>query len=85
MHPIEAMLKNITDLTLEIRRGDWLAVAGPNGCGKSSLLRFLAGPDAPVRGKARLIPELSLSMTAYTATDSAPSPALSNVCEKARE
>lgn len=40
------------DLTL--RRGDYLAVLGPNGGGKSTLLRLLLGMLVPTRGLVRV-------------------------------
>jgi len=45
----------IGPLDLAVRRGEWIALLGANGSGKTSLLRYLAGPDAPVAGRARLI------------------------------
>jgi ABC-2 type transport system ATP-binding protein len=39
-----------SDLDLSIAAGDCLAVLGPNGCGKSSLLAVLAGALIPDRG-----------------------------------
>jgi putative ABC transport system ATP-binding protein len=37
-------------LTLEIRRGQFVAVVGPSGSGKSTLLGLIAGLDAPTSG-----------------------------------
>ncbi|MEM6292260.1 MAG: ABC transporter ATP-binding protein [Myxococcota bacterium] len=37
-------------LDLALNPGEWLVVCGPSGTGKSSLLRLLAGLDAPARG-----------------------------------
>ncbi len=34
----------------ELRQGDRLAVVGPNGCGKSSLLKLVRGEDIPYTG-----------------------------------
>ena len=40
----------LTNLRLTIDPGEWLLLCGPSGAGKSSLLRLLAGLDAPARG-----------------------------------
>ena len=38
------------DLTLHIERGDRIALTGPNGVGKSTLMRMLSGTEAPDSG-----------------------------------
>lgn len=43
-----AALKNIN---LTVRRGEKIAVLGANGCGKTTLLRILAGLSVPQNGK----------------------------------
>jgi zinc/manganese transport system ATP-binding protein len=40
------------DLTFELERGEFLAVLGPNGTGKTSLLRILLGLLQPTSGRA---------------------------------
>ena len=40
----------LSDLTLEVRRGEALAVQGPSGSGKSTLLNMIAGLDEPDEG-----------------------------------
>jgi putative ABC transport system ATP-binding protein len=40
----------VRDLSLEIRRGEHIAVRGPSGCGKSTLLHMLGCVDAPTSG-----------------------------------
>ena len=37
-------------LTLDIRQGEFFALLGPSGCGKTTLLRMLAGFEAPSDG-----------------------------------
>ncbi|MFC6802759.1 ATP-binding cassette domain-containing protein [Deinococcus caeni] len=41
----------LSGVTLEVARGEALLLRGPNGGGKTSLLRLLAGEVAPVRGE----------------------------------
>jgi len=39
------------DLSLDIDTGELVALLGPSGCGKTTLLRIIAGLDAPDTGK----------------------------------
>lgn len=48
-------------MTFEVLRGDRIALSGPNGCGKSSLLKLLIGQDIPHTGVVRLGSGLILS------------------------
>ncbi|XSG85259.1 MAG: ABC transporter ATP-binding protein [Methylohalobius sp. ZOD2] len=41
-------------INLELRKGETLGVMGRNGCGKSSLLRILAGVVEPTSGRLRI-------------------------------
>jgi putative ABC transport system ATP-binding protein len=41
----------LTDVSLEVPRGQFLAVAGPSGSGKSTLLGLIAGLDRPTAGR----------------------------------
>lgn len=43
----------IRGLTLRVSAGDMVHLAGPNGCGKTSLLRVMAGLRAPESGEIR--------------------------------
>jgi len=40
----------LADISLELRRGEFLTVVGPSGTGKTTLLRVLGGLTASTRG-----------------------------------
>lgn len=42
------------DLNLEVERGEMLAIVGPSGIGKSTLLHLLGGLDRPDQGSVRV-------------------------------
>ena len=41
----------LTNLNLDIKRGDFLALMGPSGSGKTTLLNLLGGLDSPTSGE----------------------------------
>ena len=41
----------VRDITLTLRRGEFLSVVGPSGCGKSTLLRMASGLSPETSGK----------------------------------
>src|SRR4030095_4510158 len=47
----------LSGVALEIRRGEFVTIAGPNGGGKTTLLRVALGLEQPVSGEARLFGE----------------------------
>jgi putative ABC transport system ATP-binding protein len=44
----------LSEIELEIKRGEYLAIAGPSGCGKSTLLAILGLLDSPTGGSYTL-------------------------------
>ncbi len=44
----------LTDITLDIQRGEFTALMGPSGSGKSTLLNLIAGIDKPDSGMLRV-------------------------------
>jgi putrescine transport system ATP-binding protein len=41
----------VTDVSIEIRKGEIFGLLGGSGCGKTTLLRMLAGFEEPTRGR----------------------------------
>ena len=60
----------LAGIHLEIKNGEYLAIAGPSGCGKSTLLSILGLLDTPSEGKywlnGRPVEQLTLSERART-------------------
>ncbi|QDR83386.1 ABC transporter ATP-binding protein [Sporomusa termitida] len=40
----------ILDISLSIRRGEFISIVGPSGCGKSTILNMIAGLQLPTEG-----------------------------------
>jgi peptide/nickel transport system ATP-binding protein len=45
------LLRAVDGITLEVRRGETLALVGESGCGKSTVARMIVGLYAPSRGR----------------------------------
>lgn len=44
----------LTDVSFSIPRGESLALVGPNGCGKSTMLKIISGIYKPTRGRIQV-------------------------------
>lgn len=56
-------------ISFELRRGDRIALQGPNGCGKSSLLKLILGQDIPYTGQLWMGNGLKISYVPQDASD----------------
>ena len=52
----------VRDFSLRVQRGDRLALVGPNGVGKTTLLRMLTGLEAPDSGTIKLGTNLDMAL-----------------------
>jgi putative ABC transport system ATP-binding protein len=53
-HMGDDLVHAVRGVTLEIARGDYVAIVGPSGCGKSTLLNLLGGIDRPSAGSVTI-------------------------------
>jgi spermidine/putrescine transport system ATP-binding protein len=44
----------VTDVNLQVRKGEFLSIIGPSGCGKTTTLRMIAGFEQPSAGEIYL-------------------------------
>jgi putative ABC transport system ATP-binding protein len=47
----EVETRALSDIDLEIQRGEYVSIAGPSGCGKSTLLSILGLLESPTEGR----------------------------------
>lgn len=52
-HQKERPVHALRGISLEIRKGDYVAILGPSGCGKSTFLHLLGALDFPTQGDVR--------------------------------
>lgn len=55
----------VQQTSFEIRRGEFLAIMGSSGCGKTTMLRMLAGLETPTAGEIRIDGERSNDLPAW--------------------
>jgi len=53
-HSLEGETDAVKDLTLEVRRGEFITIVGPSGCGKTTLLSLISGLFKPSAGEILL-------------------------------
>ena len=51
----------INDLSFKVERGDKICIAGPNGKGKTTLAKMLAGQMAPLSGEIKINPQAEMA------------------------
>jgi NitT/TauT family transport system ATP-binding protein len=44
----------LRDVSLDVRRGEFLAILGPSGCGKTTFINLIAGFVKPIEGSVRV-------------------------------
>jgi iron complex transport system ATP-binding protein len=54
----------LSGINMEVRPGEFFGIAGPNGCGKTTLLRLLSGALVPLEGEVELCGKAPSAMSA---------------------
>jgi putative ABC transport system ATP-binding protein len=53
-HMGEELVRAVRGVSLDVERGDYVAIVGPSGCGKSTMLNLLGGIDRPSAGSVTI-------------------------------
>src|SRR5437899_2295914 len=53
--PTGAPYTALRDLTLSVRQGEFCAIVGPTGCGKSTTLALISGLEPPSAGRVEVL------------------------------
>jgi len=53
-----AVVEALSDVTTDIREGEFVTIVGPSGCGKSTLLKIIASIIPPTSGEVRIAGDL---------------------------
>ena len=53
-HTLEGETQALSELSFDVKDGEFFAVVGPSGCGKSTLLSLLSGLMEPEKGEIRI-------------------------------
>ncbi|MDA1147822.1 MAG: ABC transporter ATP-binding protein [Chloroflexi bacterium] len=59
----------VTDLSLDVRTGELLAILGPSGCGKTTSLRLIAGFETPSAGSLEIAGQLVAGPNGFVPPD----------------
>lgn len=53
-HNLSGETSALTNISFQVKRGEFISVVGPSGCGKSTLLSLIAGLNKPESGEIRI-------------------------------